>query len=69
MSKIFVADKLKIRGTKTLSTIALILILTFSAIMAGMPTAKAHTPPLTVSTYAFISVEPNPVGVNKPRLR
>ncbi len=65
MSKIFVADKLKIRGTKTLSTIALILILTFSAIMAGMPTAKAHTPPLTVSTYAFISVEPNPVGVNQ----
>ncbi len=65
MSKIFVADKLKIRGTKTLSTIALVLILTFSALMAAMPAAKAHTPPWTIPTYAFLNVAPNPVGVGQ----
>ncbi len=65
MSKIFNADKLKIQGTKTLSTTALILILTFAAFMAAMPAANAHTPPWTIPTYAFISVEPNPVGVNQ----
>ncbi len=65
MSKIFVADKLKIQGTKTLSTIALILILTFSAFMAAMPAANAHTPAWTVATYPYISVIPDPVGVGQ----
>ncbi len=65
MSKIFVADKLKIQGNKTLSTIALILILAISAIMAAMPAAKAHTPPLTIPTWAYLSVEPDPVGVSQ----
>ena len=65
MSKIFVADKLKIQGTKTLSTIALILILTASAIMAAMPAANAHSPPWTIPTYAYLTVNPNPVGVGQ----
>ena len=65
MSKIFVADKLKIRGNKTLSTIALILILTFSALMAATPSANAHTPAWTLPTWAYISVMPNPVGVGQ----
>ena len=52
--------KLKILETKILSTTALILILTFASLMASMPTAKADTP-----TYAFITVSPNPVGVNQ----
>ncbi len=68
MSKIFVADKLKIRGTKTLTTIALILILTFSALMAVMPTANAHTPAQTFHTYAYIVAAPNPTGVGESSL-
>ncbi len=43
----------------------MILILTFAAFMAIMPAANAHTPSWTIPTYAFISVEPNPVGVNQ----
>ena len=69
MSKIFVADKLKIQGTKTLTAIALILILTVSAFMASMSAAKAQsTPPPgvpVIPTYAFITVAPNPVGVGQ----
>jgi outer membrane protein assembly factor BamB len=65
MSKIFIANKLKIQGKKTLSAIALILMLTFAAFMAAIPTANAHTPAWTLSTYAFINVAPNPVGVGQ----
>ncbi len=65
MSKIFVADKLKIQGTKTLSTVALILILTFPALMAAIPTANAHTPPWTLPTHSYVTASPNPVGVGQ----
>ncbi len=56
---------MNLRRNKTLSTVALILILSISAIMMVVPTASAHTPPWTIPTYAFISVQPNPVGVNQ----
>ncbi len=56
---------MKLQRNKTLSTIALILILTVSAIMAITPSANAHSPPWTISTYAFINVNPNPVGVGQ----
>ena len=63
MSKIFVADKLKIRGNKILSTIALILILTVSAFMTSMPTAYAADIPI----YAFLTTAPEGVvGVGQP---
>jgi outer membrane protein assembly factor BamB len=39
----------------------LILMLTFSALMAIMPAVKAAD----VKTYAFLAVEPNPAGVNQ----
>ena len=31
----------------------------------ALPTAKAHKPPLTVPTWAYISVQPNPSGVGQ----
>ena len=65
MSKIFVANKLKIRGTTTLSSIALTLILTVSAIMTNMPVVNAHTPALTINTYAYVAATPNPVGLGQ----
>ncbi len=64
MSKIFVADKLKIRGTKTLSTISLILILVFG-VFAVLPLVNAHTPPLSIPTKAYINVTPDPAGVDQ----
>jgi outer membrane protein assembly factor BamB len=58
--------KMQIKKTKTLSSIALILLLTFSVLMVSMPTSKAQGMPLTnIPTYAFLTVEPNPVGVSQ----
>ena len=56
----------KIRGNKTLllSTITLILMLTF-AVFTVLPIANAHTPAWSFPTYAFLSVQPNPVGVGQ----
>ena len=62
MSKIFVADKLKIQGTKTLSTIALILILTTISVLMTFPAADAQK---TITTHAGIMVAPNPIGVGQ----
>jgi len=47
-------------------TMALILLLTVSATSLLLPEANAHTPPLEIRTYAYITVAPNPVGVNQP---
>jgi hypothetical protein len=33
--------------------------------LVALPVANAHYPPWTLSTYAFINVAPNPVGVNQ----
>jgi outer membrane protein assembly factor BamB len=65
MSKIYFANKLKIQGNKILSTVALILILTFSGIMASMPTTNAHTPSWTVPTWSYLVISPNPVGIGQ----
>ena len=43
------------------STIALVLVLTFAA----LPIVSAHDPPWEVPTYAYLSVAPNPVGVDQ----
>ena len=64
MSESFL-KKIKTKGNKTLPTIALILLLTFSAFMAAIPAVTAHDPPLTVQTWAYLSVEPNPIGVGQ----
>jgi hypothetical protein len=45
--------------------IAVFLMLSMSASMMLMPTAKAHKPAWQIPTYAFINVEPNPIGVGQ----
>ena len=45
---------------KMTATMALVLCLTVTALFALIPTAAANTP-----TYAFLTVSPNPVGVNQ----
>ncbi len=59
------AKKMNTLNKNALSAIALILVLTFSAIMAGMPTAKAHSPPWTFATYSYVTAIPSPVGVGE----
>jgi hypothetical protein len=49
------------------TTAILISILLFTIVGSSvlMPSANAHTPPWTISTYAYIEVSPNPVGVGQ----
>ena len=54
----------KIDKTKTAS-IALILMLTFSATILALPMVSAHDPPWNVPTYAYIYASPNPIGVGQ----
>jgi len=55
-----------LKKTKTtIATIALILVLTITALIASIPVISAHDPPWTISTYSFLSVTPNPVGVGQ----
>jgi len=55
-----------LKNTKiTIATIALILVLTITALIASIPVISAHDPPWTISTYAFLNVSPNPVGVGQ----
>ena len=65
MSEKLIVKSAKIRGNKTLYAIALTILLTFSALVACMPVANAHTPAWKIPTYAYITVMPDPVGVNQ----
>ena len=50
------------KSKSKLSTIALILVFTISAVIVAIPTATAQE---TQTTYPFLGVVPNPVGVNQ----
>jgi hypothetical protein len=65
MSNNFVINNAKIRGNKTLYTIALILMLTIAITLIALPLTNAHTPAWTIPTYAYLAVSPNPVGVGQ----
>jgi len=45
--------------------IAALLTFSMTASMTLIPNANAHTPPLKIPTYSFISASPNPAGVNQ----
>jgi hypothetical protein len=59
-------EKQHAKRNHTIPAIALILLLTFSAFIAILPVADAHDPPIEVSTYAYLAISPNPVGINQP---
>ncbi|MGD0070905.1 MAG: hypothetical protein ABSB71_05030 [Candidatus Bathyarchaeia archaeon] len=46
-------------------SIAILLTISMSASMTLIPSASAHTPPWQILTYAFLNVDPNPVGVGQ----
>ena len=50
---------------KTFST-SLILMLSIAVVATmSIPTANSHTPPWIVKTYAYIDVNPDPVGIGQ----
>ncbi len=58
----------KLQLKTKISTIALILVLTISAILVALPAATAQVPMLTMKSYAYIGATPNPVGINQDTL-
>ena len=42
--------------------IAVLLIASMTASTVLIPGIKAHTPPISIPTYTFMSVSPNPIG-------
>ncbi len=57
---------MKTLKNKTFATmIALILLISIATSMMLVPTASSHTPPWTVKTYAYIDVNPDPVGIGQ----
>jgi hypothetical protein len=65
MSINFIRKNAKIHGKQTLFSIALILLLTVSGIMAAIPTSKAQTAASPLPTNAFIALSPSPAGINQ----
>ncbi|MFB3888444.1 MAG: PQQ-binding-like beta-propeller repeat protein [Candidatus Bathyarchaeia archaeon] len=54
------------RENNAKSTImALFLTLTIATTLVASPAANAHTPPLSLPTYAFLALSPDPVGVGQ----
>jgi outer membrane protein assembly factor BamB len=47
------------------TVIALFLMLTMAVTLVALPTANAHTPPISIPTWAYLSVQPSPVGVGQ----
>jgi hypothetical protein len=68
MQKRLVVNSAKILSNKTKATaIAIFLILTITATLVALP-VNAHTPPWTLSTWCYVTVENNPIGVNQQTL-
>ena len=62
-------EKTTMKLTKmTIVTIVLSLTLTFSATFVALPFVSAHDPPWTISTWCFVNVRNNPIGVNQEQL-
>jgi hypothetical protein len=49
---------------QTIAALALMITLTFS-MFAVFPAVSAHTPPISVQTYAYLSVSPDPIGIGQ----
>ena len=54
-----------LRSKITAITICIFFVLSTTAPLMLVPNANAHTPPVDYPTYAFISVQPNPVGIGQ----
>jgi hypothetical protein len=50
---------------KTTTAIALSLLFAMTFSLVALPNANAHTPPWEITTHAYISVAPDPVGVGQ----
>ena len=57
---------MQIQKNKTMAIIiALILVSSTAVSLVSIPTATAHTPTWNITTTAYLSAEPNPIGVGQ----
>jgi outer membrane protein assembly factor BamB len=56
---------MKMSKNKIAIVFALFLMFAMAFSLVALPAANAHTPAWNIKTYAFISVEPDPVGVGQ----
>ena len=68
MNKLILRDNGR-RNRAKATLFALFLVLTIAVAMVALPIvfpiANAHTPPMTLPTFAYLAVAPNPVGVGQ----
>ena len=55
----------KFENKSKIATIALILVLTLSAVIVALPIVSAHDPPLVLPTWTYLTAFPSPVGVGQ----
>jgi outer membrane protein assembly factor BamB len=55
----------KLKNKITAIAIAIFFVLSLAASVTNNLTTSAHKPPFTIPTFAYISVQPNPVGVGQ----
>lgn len=48
-----------------IATTSLVLTFTILATIVILPITNAHDPPLDIDTYAYLAVQPNPLGVDQ----
>ena len=56
---------MKNTSKKLITLFALFLTLTMTFSLIQLQNASAHNPPITIPTWAYIEVAPNPVGVGQ----
>ncbi|NLB76373.1 MAG: PQQ-like beta-propeller repeat protein [Crenarchaeota archaeon] len=56
---------MKTKKTLVILGTAILMITAMVISLVASPTADAHTPPYKITSYAYIMVEPNPVGVGQ----
>ena len=60
---------MQILKNKTMAIMfAMLLTISFSSLIMLEPNVQAHTPPWIFTTYAYVSANPNPVGVGQQAL-
>ncbi len=65
MANKLIKSKMKIPIKKTSHTIGLLLTLTIAVTFVVLPVANAHDPPWIITTHAYLTVNPTPVGVGQ----
>ncbi|MCW4018756.1 MAG: PQQ-binding-like beta-propeller repeat protein [Candidatus Bathyarchaeota archaeon] len=60
-----VKENINPKNKMTAAVVALLLILSMASALVLLPSSTAYSPPWTIPTSAYVTVTPNPIGVNQ----